>query len=64
MVQHPTMIEIGTLSLYFTYEELMDIRKALNYFSGDRLSLDDYDSLKFYLDSKIREYERRMKDAK
>ena len=50
---HPTMIEVGTMSVYLTYDE---IRRLISV-------LQEGEALKDYLRGKQREYERRMKDA-
>jgi hypothetical protein len=63
-MNHPKAIDVGTMSCYFTYDELRDIAVGLLNSAGKYTSLDDYDTLKRQVAGYIQQYERRMKDAK
>jgi hypothetical protein len=52
-LKHPKLIEVGTMSVYLTYDE---IRRLISV-------LQEGEALKDYLRGKQKEYERRMKDA-
>ena len=68
---HPTMIEVGTMSCYFSVDELEEISRALNdraieyaVLNQNRtMSRIEFKDLQMRVIAYIKQYERRMKDA-